>query len=110
MLWVLPRPKFPVVRFFSCALAPRKCSRQAALLEDAVTKLDSDQIAEIREIFDHYDGDSNGYIDRREFADLLDALDAGLDEDELDVGFAEVDANKNGRISFSEFIAWWSDR
>ena len=47
----------------------------------------------LREQFASYDRDGDGYIDRAEFGELLDALDA----------------DKNGQIDFSEFKIWWTD-
>lgn len=62
---------------------------------------------ELRENFDHFDGDGNGRIDRVEFKRLMDALGADAPEDELDVGFDIIDADNDGRIDFDEFSIWW---
>ena len=72
--------------------------------------LTDDEQAEIREIFDHYDADKNGTIERSEFAALLAALDADMSEDEIATGMKALDDNHNGRIDFDEFVAWWTDR
>jgi calmodulin len=66
--------------------------------------------AEIREIFDFYDTDGNGTIDREEFAHLCRALDAGFTDAEVAIGLEAVDGNHNGVIEFREFAAWWRDR
>jgi Ca2+-binding EF-hand superfamily protein len=71
--------------------------------------LDDDALEELREIFEHFDKDHNGVIDRQEFAELLAALSAGMSKAEADVGFREVDTNKNGVIEFREFVRWWRD-
>jgi Ca2+-binding EF-hand superfamily protein len=65
---------------------------------------------ELREAFQQFDRDGNGTIDRAEFAELLDALDAQMNDEEADVGFREIDSNHNGKIEFEEFLAWWQDR
>lgn len=65
---------------------------------------------ELRENFDHFDTDSNGHIDRAEFARLMDVLGAELSDDELKVGFGAIDTDGNGTIEFDEFACWWSDR
>ncbi len=65
---------------------------------------------ETREIFNSFDRDGSGGIDRRELARLLEALGQPLDEEELAVAFEVVDANGSGRISWAEFRAWWSAR
>lgn len=67
-------------------------------------------LAEAREVFNHYDRDGSGTIERGEFARLLEALGAGLSEEEMAAGLSEVDRNHSGRISWDEFSAWWSSR
>ena len=65
---------------------------------------------EVREIFDHFDRDGNGTIDRREWGSLLEALDADFTEEEAAVGLDAVDANRNGKIEFKEFMRWWTEQ
>ncbi len=65
---------------------------------------------ELREIFQHYDHDGNGVIDRDEFAALCRALDTEVPDDEIAVGLAAVDSNGNGQIEFGEFADWWTAR
>lgn len=72
-------------------------------------KLTDDQIAELREIFSHYDHDNNGVIDRGELRALLEALDTQLSEDEIDAGMRAIDNNRNGKIEFEEFLEWWAN-
>ena len=62
---------------------------------------------ELRETFDHFDRDNNNKIDRQEFAELLDALGAGMSDEEVGVGFDVIDTNHNGQIEYTEFRAWW---
>ena len=66
---------------------------------------------ELKEIFEHFDADSNGHIDRAEFGNLVQqGLEAEMSAEELDVGFISIDADRNGTIEFGEFAAWWRDR
>lgn len=65
--------------------------------------------SEAREVFNHFDRNKNGNIDKPEFWELSKALGAEMSPEELDVGWSEVDKNNNGRISFDEFFDWWSD-
>jgi Ca2+-binding EF-hand superfamily protein len=65
---------------------------------------------ELLEIFEHFDGNDDGRIDRAEFKRLMDALCSDMPEEELDVGFDVIDANEAGAIDFEEFMIWWSHR
>jgi len=62
---------------------------------------------ELREVFDHFDGDNNGYIEYEEFLAILDALDFDPDPDMREMGFEIVDGNSNDKISFEEFVSWF---
>ena len=75
-----------------------------------MAELSEDELAEIREIFSHYDRDSSGSIDIAEFGELLRALDAESSDEETQAGLDALDDNSNGKIDFNEFVAWWSDR
>ncbi len=66
--------------------------------------------SELRETFDHFDGDDNGSIDKGEFTNLLDALSADMSAEEVTIGFDIIDTNGNGRIEFHEFYNWWANR
>ena len=35
------------------------------------------------------------------------AEELGLSDEELRIGFAEIDTNHSGNIDFKEFAAWW---
>ena len=71
--------------------------------------MDAEARAELKETFDFFDADNNGVIDQAEFVKLLDALGAGMDEEEIAVGFDIIDDDDNGHIEFDEFLAWWAD-
>jgi calmodulin len=72
--------------------------------------LTADEIEEIKEIFNHFDANNDGVIQRSEFKALLEALDADLEPDEIQAGLDSLDDNHNGVIDFDEFVAWWGDR
>jgi calmodulin len=73
-------------------------------------QLTEEDIEEIREIFEHFDANHDGVIQRSEFKALLEALDADLEPEEVQAGLDALDDNHNGVIDFDEFLAWWSDR
>ncbi|HJK94458.1 MAG TPA: EF-hand domain-containing protein [Polyangiaceae bacterium LLY-WYZ-15_(1-7)] len=72
--------------------------------------LNEDEIDELREVFDHYDGDGNGVIDRDEFAKLMKTLAPDFSDDEIETGLEVLDENRNGVIEWDEFLKWWSGR
>lgn len=76
----------------------------------AINQLSAAEIAEIREIFGHFDKNNNGKIERDEFVSLLEALDADLTEEQITAGLTELDKNENGVIDFQEFLDWWSEQ
>jgi EF-hand domain pair len=86
--------------------APARRDRRKA----GPAKAESDEHAEVYEIFRTYDRDDSGSIDSQEFARLLDALGHDANDDELLIALDVVDTNASGRISWSEFRAWWVSR
>jgi len=76
----------------------------------AINQLSAAEIAEVREIFGHFDKNNNGVIERDEFVALLTALEADLTPDQIDAGLVALDKNKNGQIEFQEFIDWWAEQ
>lgn len=65
---------------------------------------------EVFETFKAFDRDGSGSIDRAELARLLEALGQPIDDEELEIALDVIDANGSGRVSWSEFKAWWTDR
>jgi Ca2+-binding EF-hand superfamily protein len=65
-------------------------------------------LQELGEDFEFADGDHDGYIDFAEFTALLDGLGAEMSGPDLRIGFQEIDADRDGRISQPEFVAWWT--
>lgn len=65
---------------------------------------------EVLELFRHYDRNGSGSIDAAELARLLEALGAPPSEEELAIALDVVDRNRSGKISWSEFSAWWRGR
>jgi calmodulin len=68
-----------------------------------------EQLDELREAFDYNDRDGDGMIQLDEFADMLDELEAGMTEADVNVGFQDIDTNDDGLIDFREFVAWWTE-
>jgi Ca2+-binding EF-hand superfamily protein len=64
----------------------------------------------VLELFRHYDRDGSGSMDAAELARLLEALGMSPSEEDLRVALDVVDRNRSGKISWSEFSAWWKGR
>ncbi|MCP3143537.1 EF-hand domain-containing protein [Pyxidicoccus xibeiensis] len=65
---------------------------------------------EVLDIFQRYDRNRTGSIERSEFARLLEALGQNVTDEELEIAVDAVDTDRTGKISWKEFKAWWSSR
>ena len=73
---------------------------------------DEEMQRNIKEIFDKFDENHNGVLDREEFfkgfSDLVKTLAEGQDEKEIkkiaEEAIEKFDLNQNGQIEFDEFI------
>ncbi|MCE9666491.1 EF-hand domain-containing protein [Myxococcus stipitatus] len=65
---------------------------------------------ELLDIFQRYDRNRTGSIERAEFARLLEALGQNVTDEELEIAVDIVDVDRTGKISWSEFKTWWTSR
>lgn len=65
---------------------------------------------ELRENFDHFDTDGDGYIDLAEFSYLMQSLDALEPGESADIGFQAIDTDCSGKVEFDEFVRWFNAR
>lgn len=65
---------------------------------------------ELRENFDHFDADGDGYIDLAEFGHLMEALDALEPGESPKIGFRAIDTDGSGKVDFEEFARWFDAR
>ncbi len=63
--------------------------------------------AELAELFQRCDADSNGRIDIDEFERLLRRLGEDRGQAHLTAQFVAIDTDGDGGIDFDEFVAWW---
>ena len=61
----------------------------------------------IKQIFNQFDKDKSGYINKNELASLSIALNDPLSNAELHDFFRDVDEDNSGKISWEEFIKYW---
>lgn len=69
-----------------------------------------EELDKLKGVFDRFDKDRNGAIDRNEFADFLAAIGKQMSEEKIDEGFRDIDTDGSGVIEFSEFVDWWESR
>lgn len=62
---------------------------------------------ELRLVFQRFDENGSGTIDRSEFDQLLDALGSTMSERDREIGFALIDEDSDGSIAFDELARWW---
>jgi Ca2+-binding EF-hand superfamily protein len=67
------------------------------------------ELAELRQTYDRYDSDGDGWIVQKEFTQLLQSLDSDLSKDECLLAFEATDEDGDGSISFEEFMRWWTE-
>jgi ankyrin repeat protein len=61
----------------------------------------------LAEAFDHLDCDDSGFISAE---NLLEILGEGVSKEEIERIIEDADLTKNGRISYSEFLALWEEK
>jgi calmodulin len=66
---------------------------------------DSGEDAEqnLKDVFDIFDADGSGFIDRKEMGSLMKKLAQSLSEEEITAIMEEVDIDGDGEVSFEEF-------
>lgn len=68
------------------------------------------QINELREAFEIFDRDQDGYLTIKELAEIMRNLGNAPSEGEIQDMIAEVDIDGNGSINFQEFISLMARR
>jgi len=69
--------------------------------------LTESEIAESRRVFEAFDLNGDGFIDRDEFHFLLAKLDGDVSRAECLLDFEVADTEGDGYIGFKEFVVWW---
>lgn len=80
-------------------------SQAAQQSQSQQSRLDDDQLAELREIFRSFDRNSDGSLTQLELGSLLRSLGLTPSSDQLDALISRADTNSNGLVEFSEFVA-----
>jgi calcium-binding protein CML len=80
-----------------------------ALLKAKITAkgnkaLNNEQIARLKEVFDHFDADGSGSIDAGELRNVFQSMGTEVSEQEMEDMIAGVDDDGSGQIEFQEFM------
>jgi Ca2+-binding EF-hand superfamily protein len=78
-----------------------------SVVEQLVRGLTELQREELREAFNYIDSNRDGRLDVTEFAKLLASLKTGATEQQAQSGFAVIDTDHDGSITFDEFVSWY---
>ncbi len=70
-------------------------------------QLSQESVEEIRQHFNFFDRDGNGFIEVKEFIALLKEISPKTTTSQAITGFELVDENNDGLIEFEEFMEWW---
>ena len=73
-------------------------------MEQAIEKLTSDQLEELREAFQTFDIDRSGSIDAKELGYVFRSLGINATKKEVYAMLRRVDVDDSGTISFGEFV------
>ena len=75
-----------------------------------VEPLTEKKIAELREAFEIFDRDKDGYITAKELIQVMKSLNQDPSEQEINEMIKQVDLDNNGRIDFNEFAELMTKR
>ena len=64
----------------------------------------------MRETFDFNDLNKDGRLTLGEFIRFMENTDENVTSEEAQIGFDEIDVDRDGTITFEEFAAWLSER
>ena len=63
----------------------------------------ADAQSNLRDVFNVFDANGNGFIDRNDLRNLMKKLAQDLTEEEIEQIMEEVDQDRDDKISFDEF-------
>jgi glycerol-3-phosphate dehydrogenase len=76
--------------------------------ETTEAKLKSAQYKSMRDVFDAIDTSKNGLLEKSEIEEVAAVLGFNISQKELDKAFREMDLHRTGRVSFEDFLQWWT--
>jgi hypothetical protein len=80
--------------------------RKYAIPAELATAFSPAEVQELKQHFHNFDTNSDGTIDANELGTILTNCGETFDPNELPALVAELDTDKNGSVSFGEFVAY----
>lgn len=62
----------------------------------------------LRGTFDFNDVNKDGRLTLGKFIRFMESVDEAVTASECEIGFDEIDSNRDGAIGFDEFYEWWT--
>jgi len=81
---------------------------QASVFDAVATRMVVGFKGDVRQAFEKIDKDGEGFIERAELRQLLVDMEAEPTDEQLQQCLEKLDLDKDGRISFEEFVTWYS--
>ena len=75
-----------------------------------MSDLSTNELVEIKKLFDKFDLDGNETIDWEEFCNLVDELKIDISIENRTKIFDIIDSNNTGMVSFEEFAEIWKTK
>ncbi len=75
-----------------------------------MSDLSTNELVEIKKLFDKFDLDGNETIDWEEFCNLVDELKIDISIESRTKIFDIIDSNNTGMVSFEEFAEIWKTK
>ena len=87
------------------ARAAATAARREQAVFELVKGLEKGELeAKMRRVFQHFDRDGNGTLDRNEFKRCLGAAQLGFTKKEINLLLSAIDVNEDGTVDYNEFI------
>jgi len=103
---------FPTLKTNYDQLVKAVSAKEALIQKEIITKSNQNvspqQLAEFKEVFEHFDKDKNNSLSRLEFKSCLQSLGEDLSDSELDGLIQNI--GTNGRVAFEEFVTFMSNK
>ena len=75
-----------------------------------MSKLSTDELVEIKKIFERFDTNDNDTLEWEEFCKMVDEMGVEVGIEQRAKIYDKLDANHTGMVSFEEFVKIWEKK